>query len=254
MTNGEHNSLAPHPVLEEYYETAQDRRHKVDDMFDSSAEHYDWITDVMSFGSGRMYRRQALMRAGLKTGDRVLDVGAGTGVVSWLAQQIVGEEGLVVALDPSKGMLSQATKLGVTHASQGLGEALPFADNTFDYLTMGFALRHVADLGTAFSEYQRVLKPGGKILLLEITRPEGKIATLFLKFYLKIIIPNLAKIFRRSADSKVLMRYYWDTIEQCVPPDTIVNALKATGLEQSQRAVVLGIFSEYTGVKAQKTV
>lgn len=252
MTSGPQNRIAPHPVLQDYYGKEEDRRNRVDDMFDSSAEHYDWITDVMSFGSGRMYRRQALQRAGLKTGDKVLDVGAGTGVVSWLAQEIVGEEGLVVALDPSKGMLGQAVKLGVHHASQGLGEALPFADNTFDYLTMGFALRHVADLGAAFSEYQRVLKPGGKILLLEITRPEGKLATVFLKFYLKIVIPNLAKIFRRSADSKVLMRYYWDTIEQCVPPATIVEALKTTGLEQSKRAVVLGIFSEYTGIKPAK--
>lgn len=253
MTSGPQNRIAPHPVLQDYYGKEEDRRNRVDDMFDSSAEHYDWITDVMSFGSGRMYRRQALLRAGVKSGDKVLDVGAGTGVVSWLAQQIVGEQGLVVALDPSKGMLSQAVKLGVEHASQGLGEALPFADNTFDYLTMGFALRHVADLGAAFAEYQRVLKPGGKILLLEITRPQGKLATVFLKFYLKIVIPNLAKIFRRSADSKVLMRYYWDTIEQCVPPATIVDALKATGLEQSKRAVVLGIFSEYTGIKPVKS-
>lgn len=249
MTKDEQNRLAPHPVLPDYYGKAEDRRTRVDEMFDSSAEHYDWITDVMSFGSGRMYRRQALLRAGIKAGDKVLDVGAGTGVVSWLAQQIVGEDGLVVALDPSKGMLTQAVKLGVEHTSMGLGEALPFPDDTFDYLTMGFALRHVADLGAAFAEYQRVLKPGGKILLLEITRPEGKIATAFLKFYLKIVIPNLAKIFRRSADSKVLMRYYWDTIEQCVPPATIVEALKSTGLEQSKRAVVLSIFSEYTGIK-----
>ncbi len=254
MTGREQNPIAPHPVLQDYYGKAEDRRNRVDDMFDSTAEHYDWITDVMSFGSGRMYRRQALARAGLKAGDKVLDVGAGTGVVSWLAQQMVGEQGLVVALDPSKGMLNQAIKLGVHHASQGLGEALPFADNTFDYLTMGFALRHVADLGAAFAEYQRVLKPGGKILLLEITRPEGKVATALLKFYLKIIIPNLAKIFRRSADSKVLMRYYWDTIEQCVPPNTIVGALKSTGLEHSQRAVVLGIFSEYTGIKPVKSL
>lgn len=253
MENGEQGRIAPHPVLQDYYGKEEDRRTRVDNMFDSSAEHYDWITDVMSFGSGRWYRKQVLLRTGVKSGDKVLDVGAGTGVVSWLAQQIVGETGLVVALDPSKGMLTQAVKLGVTRATQGLGEALPFEDNTFDYVTMGYALRHVADLGAAFSEYQRVLKPGGKILLLEITRPEGKFAIAALKFYLKGIIPNLAKIFRRSADTKVLMRYYWDTIEQCVPPATIVKALETTGLLNSKRAIVMGVFSEYTGTKPAKS-
>jgi demethylmenaquinone methyltransferase/2-methoxy-6-polyprenyl-1,4-benzoquinol methylase len=150
-------------------------------------------------------------------------------------------------------MLTQAVKLGVKRATQGLGEALPFEDNTFDYVTMGYALRHVADLGAAFSEYQRVLKPGGKILLLEITRPESKFAIALLKFYLKGIIPNLARIFRRSADTKVLMRYYWDTIEQCVPPATIVKALETTGLQNSKRAIVMGVFSEYTGTKPAKS-
>src|SRR5690606_22737412 len=249
MSSGDQNRMAPQPVLQDYYSEEAERRKRVDNMSDSSAEHYDWVTDVMSFGSGRWYRRQALQRAGLTSGDKVLDVGAGTGVVSWLAQQIVGEDGLVVALDPSKGMLTQAVKLGVQRASQGLGEALPFADNPFDYVTMGYALRHVADLGAAFAGYQRVLKPGGKILLLEITRPRGKISTFFLKLSLKGIIPNLARIFRRSADTKVLMRYYWDTIEQCVPPETIVDALKKTGLENVKRDVVLGIFSEYSGTK-----
>lgn len=249
MTKGDQQSVAPHPVLEEYYDDLSQRRTKVDQMFDSSASHYDWITNVMSFGSGRMYRRQALLRAGVKEGHKVLDVGAGTGVVSLLSQEIVGASGLVVALDPSKGMLSEAVKSGVSLASQGLGELLPFEDNTFDFVTMGYALRHVADLKMAFAEYKRVLKPGGKILLLEITRPDGKIKKAFLKFYLKIIIPNIARVFRRSADSKVLMRYYWDTIEQCVPPDVIVSALKETNLIDSKRAVVLGIFSEYTGIK-----
>lgn len=248
MTKGE-QPVAPHPVLQEYYEDPSQRRAKVDQMFDSSAAHYDWITNMMSFGSGRWYRRDALLRAGVKEGHKVLDVGAGTGVVSLLSQAIVGANGLVVALDPSKGMLSEAIKSGVELASQGLGESLPFEDNTFDFVTMGYALRHVADLRGAFDEYKRVLKPGGKILLLEITRPEGKIKIALLKFYLKFIIPNISKVFRKSADSKVLMRYYWDTIEQCVPPQTIINALKDSGLAQCNRAIALGIFSEYTGVK-----
>jgi len=249
MPNTQLPENAPHPVLNEYYETAEARRDRVDEMFNSSAVHYDWICNMMSFGSGDMYRRQALLRHDLKEGMKVLDVGAGTGVVSSIAQDITGENGFVVALDPSSGMLGEAKKLGVKHATMGLGEALPFPDNTFDMLTMGFALRHVADLEAAFAEYQRVLKPGGKILLLEISRPESKIATFGLKIYMKGIVPLITRIFRRSADAQELMRYYWDTIEQCVSPAGIVESLKNIGAENASRHATMGIFSEYTATK-----
>lgn len=241
--------LAPHPVLEEYYKDEVQRKSRVKNLFDSSAPHYDWITDVMSFGSGRWYREQALIRAGCKSGQSVIDVGAGTGVVSWLEQKLVGNEGLVIALDPSKGMLTEAKKLGVQHATQGFGEALPFRDDGFDLLTMGYALRHVADLREAFSEYLRVLKPGGTVLLLEISRPEGKIATALLKFYLKLIVPTATRIFRRSENAQELMKYYWDTIENCVRPDVIVDELEKAGFSNVKRHLVMGMFSEYSGVK-----
>jgi demethylmenaquinone methyltransferase/2-methoxy-6-polyprenyl-1,4-benzoquinol methylase len=250
MSQDQQNHVAPHPVLDEYYDSMENRRKKVDAMFDNSAEHYDWICDVMSFGSGRWYRKIALVRAAeLKPGMKVIDVGAGTGVVSYLAQQIVGDEGFVVALDPSSGMLGEAKKLGVKHASMGLGEKLPFPDNTFDVLTMGYALRHVADLNAAFSEYLRVLKPGGKILLLEISRPANKFGLAMLKGYMKVVVPTLTRIFRRSADAEELMKYYWDTIEQCVDPDTILKALESQGGQQCNRNVIGGIFSEYTCIK-----
>lgn len=249
MTSANKERLAPHPVLSEYYESSDKRREKVDQMFDSSAEHYDWICNVMSFGSGDMYRQQALVRNGLKEGMYHIDVGAGTGVVSFLGQKIVGETGFVTALDPSSGMLGEAKKLGVKRATQGIGEALPFPDDTFDMLTMGFALRHVADLRSAFEEYRRVLKPGSKVLILEISRPRTKLATWFLKFYMKGIVPFITRIFRRSADAQELMLYYWDTIEQCVPPEKIVEALKEAGFKDAKRHVVMGIFSEYTGIK-----
>ncbi|GLS27437.1 class I SAM-dependent methyltransferase [Marinibactrum halimedae] len=248
-SSSENDRIAPHPVLSDYYEDEQSRRKRVDDMFDSSAEHYDWICNVMSFGSGGWYRKQALLRNGLKSGMNILDVGAGTGEVSLLSQEIVGQNGSVIALDPSKGMLTQAKTNGVNVATMGLGEALPFPDDTFDMLTMGFALRHVADLNKTFNEYRRVLKPGGKVLLLEISRPDSAIQTRLLKAYMKGIVPLATRIFRRSADAQELMRYYWDTIEHCVPPNTIVEALQATGWKASKRHAVMGIFSEYTGIK-----
>lgn len=240
---------SPHPVLKGYYQNEAERRERVDALFNASASHYDWITDVMSFGSGRWYRNDALKRNGCQPGTRLLDVGAGTGVISVCAQNIVGEQGEVIALDPSEGMLAEAVKLGVRRVTQGLGEALPFPDDYFDLLTMGYALRHVADLHTTFEEYLRVLKPGGKVLILEISKPESPLFSAMLKFYLKGIIPNVARVFRRSVDAKILMQYYWDTIDNCVPPERIVQVLGDAGFSNPSRHVIFGIFSEYTGIK-----
>lgn len=243
------SKLAPHPVLSEYYGTEADRRERVDDMFDSSAEHYDWINSVMSFGTGERYRQKALDKVGFESGMTVLDAGAGTGVVSYLEQSLVGDKGLVIALDPSKGMLGQAKKRGVQRAVQGLGETLPFADNQFDRVTMSYALRHVADLQALFAEYLRVLKPGGKLLVLEITKPESKVGTLLLNGYMKGLVPTITRVFRRSIEAQTLMRYYWDTIEFCVPPATILKAVDEVGFEQSYREVTFGTFSEYIATK-----
>lgn len=242
--------LAPHPVLKEYYDSEDVRRDAVDTMFNTAAPHYDWINSVMSFGSGVHYRRDVLRRMGLTTGKHMLDVGAGTGVLSVIAQEIVGEDGFVVALDPSEGMLAEAKKSGVKNTVVGMAENLPYEDNSFDFLTMGYALRHVNDLAVTFEEYLRALKPGGKVLLLEITRPPGRIAYFFAKLYLKHFIPLVTRIFRRSQEGQKLMSYYWDTIENCVPPEVIMDAMKAAGFENVKRDVVMGLFSEYSGIKS----
>jgi demethylmenaquinone methyltransferase / 2-methoxy-6-polyprenyl-1,4-benzoquinol methylase len=241
--------VAPHPVLSEYYPSEDQRRQRVDQMFDNSAEHYDWINSVMSFGSGERYRQQVLTKIGIESGMRVLDAGSGTGVVAKLAQDMVGDSGLVVALDPSKGMLGEAKKRGVQRAAQGLGEKLPFVDNQFDRVTMSYALRHVVDLRSLFEEYLRVLKPGGKLLILEITKPSSSIGSFMLNAYMKSVVPTLTRIFRRSADAQELMRYYWDTIEHCVPPTTILETMEAAGLLNTHRDVTFGTFSEYSAIK-----
>ncbi len=250
-TQTKHNSepLAPHPVLGHYYSTEKERRKLVDKMFDSSASHYDWVNSVMSLGSGLRYRKQALQRAQLQPGMSILDVGSGTGTVAAIAQKIVGQNGFVVGLDPSAGMLAEAKTRGVSHIIQALGEKIPFADNTFDVITMGYALRHVIDLKILFNEFKRVLKPNGRVLLLEITYPERRFAQVLLKLYLKGFVPKVSRIFRRSPETEKLMCYYWETIEQCVPPATILEAMSSIGLKTPQRQVIMSVFSEYSGIK-----
>lgn len=237
----------PHPVLLRYYGGAEERQTRVNAMFDAAARHYDLIERVMSFGTGQRYRRQALEHAGLIEGMRVLDVGSGTGVIAAQATELGGR---VVALDPSTGMLQRARARGVSLATRGVGESLPFADNSFDLLTMGYALRHVADLNLAFREFRRVLRPGGRALLLEITAPDLRFQRAALKLYLKHVIPALTRLSRRGHEAAPVMAYYWETIERCVPPATIMDTLRGTGFAQVGRRVEFGMFSAYTAVKA----
>lgn len=242
-------AIAPHPVLRDYYRDEDERRRRVNQWFDASASHYDWIDRVMSLGSGRGYRREALLRAGLVPDLRVLDVGTGTGVIALLAQQIVGPQGEVVAVDPSPRMLEAARAAGVRNTVPGRAECLPFADARFDLLTMGYALRHVTDLHATFVEYRRVLRPGARLLMLEITRPPPGLGYHFLRFHLKTLMPLVTRLLRGSREAQTLMRYHWDTIEHCVPPATILAALESAGFGQVRRDVVLGVFSEYSAVQ-----
>ena len=241
--------LAPHPLLKNYYADEPGRKRRVNEMFDVSAPHYDWITGAMSFGTGRWYRGDALRRYGVTAGTRLLDVGSGTGVIAKLAQDIVGPTGTVVAVDPSEGMLAEARKAGVRDTRVGRGEQLPVGSGEFDILTMGYALRHVEDLLVTFREYKRALRPGGKVLLLEITRPENRFQYGLVKVYLKYIVPAVTRVARRSAEAQKLMRYYWDTIEACVPPADILAALEGAGFTRVKRHVLNGMFSEYSAVK-----
>ena len=236
---------APHPPLTAYYADEPGRCARVRAWFDSAAGDYDRINRLMSFGSGVWYRADVLRRLGVGPGARLLDVGSGTGVIAGLAQKLVGDNGLVVAVDPSSGMLAQAQGRGVKHIVPGRGERLPFADGSFDLLTMGYALRHVADLDAAFREYRRVLRPGGKILLLEITRPRSALGRRALRWYMHDLIPRFA----RSRGAAELMRYYWDTIEYCVPPETILASLEAAGFATPHRAIVFSVFSEYSAAR-----
>jgi demethylmenaquinone methyltransferase/2-methoxy-6-polyprenyl-1,4-benzoquinol methylase len=218
-------------------------------LFDRTAGDYDRIERVMAFGSGSWYRRRALRRAGLEPGMRVLDIGVGTGLTARQAALLTGPSGKVTGVDPSTGMIESAKVPEAVELLLGSAENIPVDSASADFLSMGYALRHIADLSAAFTEFMRVLKPGGRICLLEITRPEGRLPRAALKAYMRGVVPFLAGILGDNADSPMLMRYYWDTIDACVPPSEILGAIREAGFLEEYRFVELGVFSEYCAHK-----
>jgi demethylmenaquinone methyltransferase / 2-methoxy-6-polyprenyl-1,4-benzoquinol methylase len=241
--------MLPHPPLTEHYASPEAKPAFVNRLFDAGAKHYDGVVDWGFLRSGSFYRRWVQQRHGLKPGMRVLDVACGTGLVAVEAAKILGGAENITCLDPSEGMLAVAKqKLAATFVV-GRAEALPFADDSFDFLTMGYALRHVTDLEATFREYRRVLRPGGKVLILEVTKPSGRIGNFFFRVYFGRIYPALTQLFTRSRDARNMMRYYWETMDACVSPEVVLQALRAAGFNEVDRLRMGGLFSEYTAVK-----
>ena len=115
---------------------------------------------------------------------------------------------------------------------------------------MGYALRHISDLGVAFADFDRVLKPGGRLCILEITQAQSGLGRWLLKSYMRGVIPLLTRFVSKQKDTATLWRYYWDTIEACVPPERVMATLSAAGLTQVDRHLEVGIFSEYHAIKS----
>ncbi len=241
--------LPPHPTLADYYRSAEDRPQFVRNLFDATARAYDGIEHRMAFGSGRWYRREALQRAGLCEGLKVLDVAVGTGLVAREAARLAGDPRLVTGLDPSAGMLREARRQLLLPGVLGVAERLPFADSSFDMVSLGYGLRHMSDLAVVFREFARVLAPGGTLCVLELTRPASRAGRALLRVYFRGVVPLLARLRTRSRDAAVLMRYFWDTVDACVPPQRILAALDGAGFEAVGWTLVIGMFSEYTGRK-----
>ena len=240
---------ALHPPLVDYYEAPDARRNWLRHTFDATAGDYDRMERMLGFGSGSWHRRQALLRAGLQRGMKIIDVGVGTGLVAREAAAVVGDPSLVTGVDPSPGMLQHAIVPAGVKLVEGSAEDLRFPDASFDFLSMGYALRHISDLTVAAREFSRVLRPGGLVSIIEITRPESRVGTLVLKAFMRGVVPTIARFAARSAETPKLWRYYWDTIESCVPPAGVLATLRDAGFERVERVVEFGIFSEYRARK-----
>lgn len=242
--------LRPHAPLTDYYADEPARHRWLRQAFDDTASDYDRIERIIAFGTGPAYRRRALARAGLGPGMDVIDVGMGTGLTAIAAASLTGDARRVTGVDPSPGMLANARVPDGLRLLEGRAEALPLPDASADFVSMGFALRHVSDLNAVFHEFHRVLRPGGRVCLLEIARPQSRAGAWALKLYMRRIVPALAGVFGRTAGVTDVWRYFWDSVEACVPPAQVLSALADAGFTDVRRGAELGIFYEYVGRRA----
>ena len=242
-------ALKADPRLAAYFANEEERRAVTRDMFDQAAPGYDRAEGLTALGSGAWYRREVLRRTGLQAGMTLLDVAAGTGLVTVAGHGLVGPAGRVLALDPSPGMLAELRRKVAVETIEAYAESIPLPDDHVDFVSMGYALRHVGDLDQAFSEYLRVLHPGGRVCIMEISRPASRLARALMRVHIRLVVPLLARLTRSQAEVKRLWEYYGDTIDAAIEPERILDALRRAGFADVNCSVTFGIFREYTGCK-----
>ena len=204
-------------------------------VFDSVADNYDLMNDMMSLGIHRLWKRYAINMATLKPGERVLDLAGGTGDLTRLMAPIVGERGHITLADINAAMLNNGRSRlldkgvsGNVDFAQVDAEQLPFPDNSFDLVTMAFGLRNVTNKQRALDSLYRVIRPGGRLLVLEFSRPTALLKPAY-DFYSFAILPKLGQFIARDESS---YRYLAESIRMHPDQQTLQSMMEQAGLER----------------------
>ena len=215
--------------------TLSEKAGRVKGVFDSVASRYDIMNDLMSGGLHRMWKRFTVEQAGVRRGQNVLDLAGGTGDLARIFARQVGARGHVVLADINAMMLQEgrshlidAGVAGNLSLAQLDAEKLPFASGSFDCVTIAFGLRNVTNKESALASMQRVLKPGGKILILEFSKPAEAIKPAY-DFYSFKVIPLLGKLI---ADDESSYQYLAESIRMHPNQDELLQMMEQSGLER----------------------
>ncbi|MFC1664456.1 bifunctional demethylmenaquinone methyltransferase/2-methoxy-6-polyprenyl-1,4-benzoquinol methylase UbiE [Pseudomonadota bacterium] len=208
----------------------------VGEVFSSVAESYDLMNDLMSMGVHRLWKKFAIGQSGLRPGQRILDIAGGSGdLAAGLAKQ-VGNQGEVVLADINAAMLQQGRKrmvdrghVGNVSFVQADAEALAFSENYFDCISISFGLRNVTHIDRALSSMFQVLRPGGRLIILEFSRPTSKLFGRLYDLYSFEVIPRLGDI---VANDKASYQYLVESIRKHPPQEELKTMMQNAGFEK----------------------
>lgn len=227
---------------------------RVAGVFHSVADKYDVMNDLMSFGIHRLWKRFTLSQTGLKAGQRVLDLAGGTGDLALRMSRMVGAAGEVVLSDINASMLSRGRQrlidqgvAGNMRYVQANAECLPFPDDYFDCITIAFGLRNVTDKDAALASMLRVLKPGGRLLVLEFSKPVAPGLSPLYDTYSFKLLPMMGKLVANDADS---YRYLAESIRMHPDQETLKDMMTNAGFDRvSYHNLTGGIVALHKGYK-----
>ncbi|MGR6872220.1 bifunctional demethylmenaquinone methyltransferase/2-methoxy-6-polyprenyl-1,4-benzoquinol methylase UbiE [Pseudomonas sp. HK3] len=233
---------------------AEEKQGKVADVFHSVAAKYDVMNDLMSFGVHRLWKRFTMEFTGVRKGDCVLDIAGGTGDLTMKFSDLVGPEGKVVLADINDSMLKVGRDRlldkgysGNIECVQANAESLPFDDNSFDVVTMAFGLRNVTNKDNALSEFNRVLKPGGRLLVLEFSKTNNPLLKKAYDLYSFTALPFMGKLITNDSES---YRYLAESIRMHPGQDELKAMFKQAGFANCEyHNLTGGIVALHKGIK-----
>lgn len=242
-----HDSVVPQK------DSSLSKKEQVADMFDNIAFRYDFLNRFLSAGIDITWRKKAIKQLVTLKPKKILDVATGTADVALMTYDILKPDN-IIGIDISEGMLDLGRQKiaakglqNVIQLYKGDSENISFEDNSFDAITVAFGVRNFQNLLKGLQEMQRVLQPGGKLVVLEFSKPKNVVFKQFYNLYMNVIAPSFGKLFAKNKDA---YQYLNDSVQAFPEGQTFLNIMHEAGFTQTYlKSLSLGICTIYCGVK-----